>query len=270
LAKYYKKRPKKIIRFYGFAVRDRLLLKNLDLKPGLSVLEIGVGSGSTIRRLRGKVAEVWAVDISEQAIDQLRELYGDSTDAVFLTVDVQEEVNLMKKFDRIYSADTLEHVPSAAGFFRFVARHLKNDGEALVIFPNETEKRAHGVTRFRSREEFEAVIEGAGLCVDGLKEVQKTIVHRLLKAFLWQLPEYLLRALSRKKAKDKQVNGVNRYDSTLSCRLNEREGWLKSAAALYASVVTAFASLFPLYRQRPARREIAGKYLLLSLKKIRP
>ena len=111
-----------------------------------------------------------------------------------ICLDVCEEhASLGKKFDVIFSLDTLEHVDYPERFFSFVARHLKRreegDGLGVIIFPNECQERHHGVMWFGDKGELVRLIGKAGLEVSELKELQMTSWHRVIKKLFWEGPK---------------------------------------------------------------------------------
>jgi len=76
----------------------------------ISALEIGVGTGSTAELIAGRVNEFWGIDISKELIAVLNSIYEGNKRINFYCCDVCSDVSLGKKFDAIYSADTLEHI----------------------------------------------------------------------------------------------------------------------------------------------------------------
>jgi len=99
---------------------------------------------------------------------------------------------LNKKFDIIFSADTLEHVESPQGFFNFIKKHLKSEGVVLITYPNESKDKHHGITWFNDKEQLLEIIDKAGLRVDRLFEVRETVWHRIIREFLWDFPKSIL------------------------------------------------------------------------------
>ena len=63
------------MRYYGFATIDYLILQNLHFCRDSSVLEIGVGTGSTARLIIGNVKKFSDIDISEKTVEQLNLVY---------------------------------------------------------------------------------------------------------------------------------------------------------------------------------------------------
>ena len=283
------------MRFYGFSPRAALVRKFLGAEPKDVVLEIGPGSGNTAREIVGRVAGYWGADVSAEAIRGLREAFGDRDDMTFRVADACGSGFLGRTFDRVFAMDTLEHVRDARAFFRFAARHLVPGGTALIVFPNGREKdeKAHGVTRFSTREELEQTVRAAGFEIENLLEVRDSVWHSAVRAVLWRAPRAVVlrvvrglqaacgtrsgkagrqrRGETRRKARCKSgrraLRDPDTYGQTDSCRLNERGGVVRDAAAAWARIAECAACLFPLFRSRPAGREISGRRILLRLRK---
>ena len=283
------------MRFYGFSPRAALVRKFLGAEPKDVVLEIGPGSGNTAREIVGRVAGYWGADVSAEAIRGLREALGDREDVILRVADACSSGFLGRTFDRVFAMDTLEHVCNAGAFFRFAARHLVPGGTALIVFPNGREKdeKAHGVTRFSTREELEQTVRAAGFEIENLLEVRDSVWHSAVRAVLWRAPRAVVlqvvrwlqaargtrsseagrhrRRETRRKMRDISGHGVlldpDTYSRTDSCRLNERGGVVRDAAAAWARIAECAACLFPLFRSRPAGREISGRRILLRLRK---
>ena len=182
--------------------------------------------------------------------------------------DVCGERDLGRRFDRIFSVDTLEHVDNPPAFFRFIARHLEGGGEAVVIFPNERENGRHGITGFTDWEELERMIRNSGLRPMEILEIHDTLPHRLIRAFLWTGPRALAQRFIMGKGEkaDEQT-----FDRTLSFRLNVSHGPTRLAAIIHSGFVRALAGLFPLYRSNPLipDGDFQGKRLLLRLVRVK-
>ncbi len=150
----------------SFPLRDLLVIHHLPLGPEDRTCEIGVGSGGTTVRLAKHCAEVVGFEISAPTVDALRYLESRHRNLRFVHADITREADTKSyegKFTRALACDTLEHVEDPAAFFRAVARLLAPGGEFLVTFPNEPREKMHGITRFETREELEALIRQAGL-----------------------------------------------------------------------------------------------------------
>lgn len=248
------------MRYYGFAVRDYLILQKIHLCKDVSVLEIGVGTGSTAKQIIGRVREFCGVDISREAIEQLSQIYKHDNSVKFYTIDVCKDSFLGKKFNIIYSADTLEHVKSPMGFFSFIAKHLISlNGIALVTFPNESAKKHHGITWFDRKVDLLDQIDSFGLRVLDLYQVRKTVYHRVIRNFLWEFPKSIIHRHTNISPQS--------FENTEAFAINKTNGVKTNLFACYARMVTWFAALFPLYRcDILLEQNINNKVLLMSLK----
>ncbi|MFC1499063.1 class I SAM-dependent methyltransferase [Verrucomicrobiota bacterium] len=141
-------------------VRDLFVLEQVFFTKKTRLMEIGVGCGETSARLAAECGQVVGVDIAEKVIGSLEYLKKRFRNLELVCVDVTNEGKVEQEFDVIVSCDTLEHVNKPDRFFCFVAEHLKSDGVAHVLFPNEFPSEMHGVTRFESEDDLRRVISG--------------------------------------------------------------------------------------------------------------
>jgi cyclopropane fatty-acyl-phospholipid synthase-like methyltransferase len=244
--------------FYSFATIDYLILENLHFEKDSSVIEIGVGTGSTARLIIGNVKDFFGVDISKGAIEQLNFLYRHNKKAQFYVMDVCNNSYLGRKFDIVFSADTLEHVKSPMGFFHFIARHLSPDGVALVTFPNESERKHHGISWFNRKEDLLELIDYSGLEISNLCEVKKTFYHKFIEALLWRLPKSIVGRRCRISPQS--------FEDTQAFAIIKTGGPKMKLYATYASAVTRLAFCFPLYHLHDIGDNINDKVVLMHLK----
>ncbi len=246
------------MRYNSFNTRDYLLLENMKIKKGMSILEIGVGLGSIIDEILKRGAKYCGIDIADKTIDYLKSQYTDSSLVRLFCMDVcSPSSDLNNKFDIIISADTLEHVDSPQLFFNFIQRHLKSDGVVLLTFPNESKEKHHGITWFEKRDDIFNIIEKANLGVERLCLMEKTVIHGFFHYYLWELPKSLF---SKNKGKP-QV-----FDETEAFEIISSHGIKAKLFALYAYIVTKITMLFPLYKYVDAKDVIKNKVLLFIIK----
>jgi malonyl-CoA O-methyltransferase len=99
---------------------------------GLSVLDLGCGTGRHALRLAAAGAEVTAVDFSEGMLAEARRKPGAEL-VRFLVHDLHDPLPLPAgSFDRVVSGLVLEHLRDLDGFFREVCRMLRPGGWAVV------------------------------------------------------------------------------------------------------------------------------------------
>ena len=246
------------MRYRGFNVRDYLILEHISLSKDLSLLEIGVGLGSIIDMIVGKIKEYCGVDITCDVIDYLNLLYKDSDSVNLYCLDICKNSSFLnKKFDVIFSADTLEHVESPQGFFNFIKKHLKSGGVVLITYPNESKDKHHGITQFNDKEQLLEIIDKAGLTLDALFEVQKTAWHRIIREFLWDFPKSIIY---------KQKKSPQTFEETEAFKIIKSNNIKTNVFAFYAKIITKLAVMFPPHKYNDIGDSITNKRLLLRLK----
>ena len=99
---------------------------------GLSVVDLGCGTGRHAIWLAGRGASVTAVDFSEGMLAAARTKPG-AERVTFLTHDLNQLIPLANgAFDLVVSGLVLEHLQNLAGFFREARRVVRPDGRAIV------------------------------------------------------------------------------------------------------------------------------------------
>jgi len=243
--------------YHGFATRDFLVVGHSGLNENASVLEIGVGTASTAQRIIGRVKKFCGVDISRPLIEFLAEVYKDDSSVRMVSMDVCNGVSLGEQFDFIYSLDTLEHVKYPKGYFDFISRHLADDGFALVTYPNESERKHHGITRFNTKTELIELIDESGLVVSGFCEVKKRMWHCLVEKLLWKVPKSLV---------SQNVSSPQTFEQTASFQIILSGSVKARVIAYYARLVVRLAATFPLFSFFEVDEDIRDKMLLFHLK----
>ena len=113
--------------------RVTVLIKTLDVSPEHNVLEIGVGAGNVLERIRA--GHKVGVDISEFLLSKARDRLG--THATLFQMNAEQLAFGNKTFDRVYCTEVLEHVQNPRTVLREMHRVLKEHGVAVVSVPNE-------------------------------------------------------------------------------------------------------------------------------------
>jgi len=110
-------------------VKQQQLLE-LDLKPGVSLLEVGFGRGEFLRHCAERGAIVSAIDYSAAALEIGKRTLADYPDADLRVADCKELPFDSNCFDRVYSGDVLEHQDMEDGvlMLREIQRVLKPGG----------------------------------------------------------------------------------------------------------------------------------------------
>ncbi|MBA7510281.1 hypothetical protein ES705_02257 [subsurface metagenome] len=236
-----------------------MILDNIPIGKETSVLEIGVGTGSTAELIVARVKEFCGVDISKEIIEVLNSFYVNNVCVNMYCLDVCSDVSLGKRFNVIYSTDTLEHVKQPKVFFNFIVRHLFFDGVAVVTFPNESEEKHHGITWFNSKADLLMLIDRVGLRVINFYEVRGTTWHRIIRKYLWELPKSLV-------SRQNMTTLPQTFEQTEAFQII-RDGGIKTRFfGYYARTITKLAALFPLYDYFEVGQKINNKVLLMCLK----
>jgi 2-polyprenyl-3-methyl-5-hydroxy-6-metoxy-1,4-benzoquinol methylase len=113
------------------------VLQLLDLRPGVTLCELGCGSGWMTRfaARHGVLAE--GFDISPEMIEIAREMAEqDGLENATFDVADMEELDLGRRFDTALVYDALHHSPRADLVFATAHRALKPGGRLLLAEPN--------------------------------------------------------------------------------------------------------------------------------------
>ena len=115
----------------------RVLGEYVAFKPTMNVMDFGAGTGLVASHLAPKVAQIWAVDVSEAMLEKLAakpELQGK---VQIVCQDILVEP-LDRTFDLIVSAMALHHVHDTAALLaRFVANLVPGGQIALADLDRE-------------------------------------------------------------------------------------------------------------------------------------
>jgi len=112
------------------------VLQILDLRPGMSICELGCGSGWMTRFAARHGLHAEGYDISPEMIAIARELTEhDGVDATFEVADM-EDLDLGRRFDACLLYDALHHSQRADLVLSAAHRALKPDGRLLLAEPN--------------------------------------------------------------------------------------------------------------------------------------
>jgi SAM-dependent methyltransferase len=244
--------------YQGFATRDYLVLNCLKFEKSSSLLEIGVGTGSTAERIISRVRRFCGIDISVPLVDYLAQRYRHEKSVSILAHNVCNGVSLNEKFDIIYSLDTLEHVTSPSNYFEFISVHLADEGLAFVTYPNESEEEHHGITWFGTKTELFEVIDSSGLSVHGFYEIKSSLWHRIVERFLWRLPRSIMSGSS---------SLPQTFEQTRSFEIMSSSGFRSNIFSCYARLVSRIAVLLPPFKFMPCPENISNRRLLMYLRR---
>lgn len=152
-------------RHYWHRARLRLLLEAVGQvgTPGDALLEVGCGCGHLSRAFTEAGYRVWAVDVSEAALDlAATQGIGHVGRATIADLPFADE------FDLACAFDVLEHVPDPRGALEGLVRSVRAGGRVLVTVPAGPElwgswdRKQRHLARY-SPADLVGLMEGAGL-----------------------------------------------------------------------------------------------------------
>jgi ubiquinone/menaquinone biosynthesis C-methylase UbiE len=156
------------------AQANELAIAFLDPRPGEMIIDIGAGSGRSLRRLAALVdpAPVTGVDHSAVMCARARRSNRDLLRRGRLRVEMASSLDLPFRdalFDGVLSVHTIYFWPNLERQFREIARVLKPDGRAVLCFRPPDAVAADfpaSVYRFYTDDEISAAAGLAGLRLD--------------------------------------------------------------------------------------------------------
>jgi ubiquinone/menaquinone biosynthesis C-methylase UbiE len=136
------------IKIFEAAGRDQwqrpgLVMKALEIKPGMTIADIGAGSGYFTRRFAkavGPSGKVYAVDISSDILDYLKQrAQKEGLNNIEVVVDKPDDPMLpANSLDLAFFGEVTHHIAHRTDFFRKIYAALKPDGRmAIIDFPPE-------------------------------------------------------------------------------------------------------------------------------------
>ena len=110
-----------------------------DMVAGKKVLDIACGEGvGAALLLEWGAAEVVGVDLSQAAITQAENTFGDNPRARFVCADAFEFLTEHgQEFDIIISVETIEHLPDPEAFLKKLAEQRRADATVIISCPND-------------------------------------------------------------------------------------------------------------------------------------
>ena len=117
-----------------WGVRESLskVIKN---KHDSKILEVGSGLGYLTFSLNKAGYNATGIDISEKAVDQARENYGN----LYVCADIYKYANeKANSYDLVILTELIEHVEDPLGFMEVVMNLLKPGGKVILTTPNKT------------------------------------------------------------------------------------------------------------------------------------
>jgi SAM-dependent methyltransferase len=153
------------------------IVKLLKPFPGARVLDIGCGVGCLLYEAAQKRADVFGLDLSQEALKKVKSLIPS---AKICVADGERVAFKDNSFDRVVSLGSVEHFLSPESGISEAARILKGDGVAILLLPNsfflgeilkvartgKCDQQWQIQERLLTREEWRLLIEKNGLKVE--------------------------------------------------------------------------------------------------------
>jgi putative AdoMet-dependent methyltransferase len=130
--------------FDGYGLALETSVKLAAPVPGMSVLDIGTGTGNLALRFAARGCELWCTDFSEAMLVKAREKLQHAH-FVFYDLRADWPAELEGSFDRIVSAYVFHHFDlqgKVSICHKFVTQHLASDGRLVIAdlsFQNQKE-----------------------------------------------------------------------------------------------------------------------------------
>lgn len=116
-----------------------LLGETIEMKPGMSVLEIGCGEGGNLKPFLDSGMECVGMDLSESKIGLAKEFYKGHAREGHIHLEAANIYEwhsaLAVQYDFIIMRDVIEHIPDQEKFMGFVKQFLKPGGRFFLGFP---------------------------------------------------------------------------------------------------------------------------------------
>ena len=148
-----------------------ILLKNMEIKPGEHLADIGAGSGYHVFKMAARVPEgkVYAVDIQEEMLAELRrKQQQDEISNVSVIRGSEKNINLPdNSVDKVLMVDVYHEFSYPIEMVASIKRALKGDGKIYLIEyrgedPAVPIKKTHKMTEAQAVKEMQA----AGFTLD--------------------------------------------------------------------------------------------------------
>jgi len=132
-----------------------LVVEQLNLEPGMRLLDVGSGRSLFPLLIASMGCEVWAIDIDAYVLDLQKTAVKFKVNLHVEVQDVQKMKYSEASFDRISAVSVLEHIPDGGDIAAFneFSRILKAGGLVVVTVPFG----AHEKERQKNETEFQRV-----------------------------------------------------------------------------------------------------------------
>jgi ubiquinone/menaquinone biosynthesis C-methylase UbiE len=209
---------------FGSKDLNHWIFKNIKLSKGLSVLDLGCGTGKqsiSIARTIGKGGSVFSVDLSQEALDLLMEkARSNRLDSRIKTIccdhdDIQSTLE-NDQFDRVISSYSIYYASDAEYIIRSIWNKLKSGGILFYCGPSLENNKELKDFHYSILGKNEERVAGASIFMEGVgKDKTIEIFDKVdIKTF-----ENILRFDSAQALYD-YWSSYNLYDKSIDTRFN--------------------------------------------------
>jgi len=146
-------------------------------KAGDKILDVGCGPGIILGMLEETGADLWGIDISENAVEIAKKRV--SKPEQIICANAEPLPFDSDNFDYVIAWGVIEHFPSIPSILEEIKRVLKKDGQSIIMVPNayyykfvwDTFRKGKGPVKLQEIEalysfkEWKDLMEKAGLVV---------------------------------------------------------------------------------------------------------
>ena len=145
------------------------ILKQLNIKPGFHIADIGSGGGYyTLKfaELAGKTGLVYAVDVEQKNLDFIAEevkKQGLESQIKLIHGDVQDSKLPKAELDIIFLRNSFHHIKNRTEYFKNLTECLNDNGCMVIIDHKKGESSGPSLGHGTGEGEIESVMEEVGL-----------------------------------------------------------------------------------------------------------
>lgn len=175
-------------------LRDREQLELIGLRPGMSVLDVGGGTGAVARTMAEMVGPVGQVTVMDRSVERLR--YGEAaakraclSNISFNCHDITSTPFVKDHFDLVWSRFTFEYLSDPAAALANLVQYVRIGGKVVV-----GDLDGNGVVQYPVNSIVQHGTELVLQCVNGLFDpyVGRKLVHYFHNAQLQVGPVHVL------------------------------------------------------------------------------
>ena len=113
------------------------IIKNLDIKKGDIIADIGAGGGYFTFQFSKEVGEngkIYSIDTSQKSLEYIEHIAKKGNIKNIKTVHADENgLFLQEKVDTIFLRNVFHHLPQTEEYFKNIKQFLKEDGKITII-----------------------------------------------------------------------------------------------------------------------------------------